>query len=89
MTESELIAVQLKHTIDLLKGDLERISSEQKHQAELFVHRIVELEEDAKDHEERIRKLSEGATTFQARSGWANGGTGLLSIWALIRTIQL
>lgn len=45
--KSELIAQQLKHTLDLLRFDIKQIKAEQEHQRELYDHVLQELEENS------------------------------------------
>jgi hypothetical protein len=88
MTESELIAEQLRHTVAMLRADLKTLSNEQAHQRELYEHRIKELEDCGTDHETRIRSLQDGVTSYRTKSGIANGGALFMSLMAFIRTFQ-
>jgi hypothetical protein len=83
--EGELIAEQLKHTIDLLNARIDSLASELVHQKELSSHRLGSLEEGRKDHETRIRGLQDGVTSFRVWSGLANGGASIMSIIAFIK----
>jgi hypothetical protein len=85
----ELIAEQLSHTIDLMRAELKEILHEQEHQRELFENRIKILEDSKLDHEQRIRALHDGVTTFKVWSGLANGGASIVSVLAIMRTIGL
>ena len=85
----ELIAEQLSHTIDLMRAELKEIRMEQEHQRELFENRIKALEDCKGDHELRIRSLQDGVTSFKVWSGLVNGGTTVVSVLALMRTIGL
>lgn len=84
---SELIAEQLRHTIDLLRAELNAIKAEQKHKSEFYEHRITSLEDSDKDHETRLRSLQDGVTSFKVWSGLANGGASIVSLFALFRSI--
>lgn len=84
---SELIAEQLRHTIDLLRAELNAVKAEQSHERNLFQHRIIALEKSKDDHENRLRSLQDGVTSFKVWSGLANGGASLISLLALFRTI--
>ena len=89
MSESDLIAEQLKHTVAMLRADMETLKVEQSHQRELYEHRIKELEKNETDHEDRIRSLQDGVTSFKVKSGIANGGSGLLALLAFARTLEI
>jgi len=84
---TDLIAAQLRHTIDLLKAELMRNNAALLHYKELSEQRLIELEEARRDHEERLRRLQESATQFKVLAGLATGG-GLLSLIALVRMLS-
>ena len=67
--DAELVAEQLRHTIDLLRAEIASNKIELAHQKEIYDRRIVELEKDRDDHETRIRSLQDGVTTFKVWSG--------------------
>jgi hypothetical protein len=83
--EPELIAEQLRHTIDLLRGEIAALRMEQGHIKELSNHRLAQLESSAQDHETRIRGLTDGVTQFKVWLGLASGGSGLVSLVAFVR----
>jgi hypothetical protein len=103
MSEGELVAEKLLHTIDLLRaemrelhqasdrkiGELEaqilRLREGNTYQKELHDHRLAQLEGAVRDHEERLREATDGVTQFKVWSGLAAGGSGLVSLAALIR----
>jgi len=84
---ADLIAAQLRHTIDLLKAELARSNAALTHYKELSEQRLSELEAARRDHEERLRRLQESATQFKVLAGLATGG-GLLSLIALVRMLS-
>jgi hypothetical protein len=43
------------------------------------------LEERAGDHETRIRAATDGVTQFKMWAGFASGGSGIVSLIALLR----
>ena len=47
--------------------------------------RISALEDAGKDHEARIRNLTDGVTSFRVWSGLASGGSSIMSIVALVK----
>ena len=73
--EAELIAEQLRHTINLLRAELKMTN-----------HRLNTLERQSQDYEQRLRALTDSATQFKMLAGLATGG-GLLSIIALAKII--
>ena len=84
--ESELIAQQMKHTIDLLRFEIESLKAEVAHNRQMTDHRLGELETCSDDHETRLRALQDGVTSFKVWSGLSNAGTSVLSLIALFRT---
>lgn len=86
MPDTPLIAEQLHHAIDLLRADIARIETAQKHADQLTDRRLEALERQAFDFENRIRLLQESATQFKLLSSLAIGG-GLLSLINLVRSL--
>jgi hypothetical protein len=84
-SEADLIAEQLRHTIDLLRAEIAQLRQVQEHDREMSAHRLRALEEQARDHEARIRAATEGTTQFKMWSGLATGGSWIASAAALIR----
>jgi hypothetical protein len=84
-TKAELIAEQLRHAIDLLRAELELMRQAQDHDREMARQRLKALEEEARDHENRIRTATDGVTQFKMWSGLASGGSWLVSLAALLR----
>ena len=84
-TGADLIAEQLRHTIDLLRADLAAARQVMEHDRELTGLRLKALEEQGRDHETRIRDATDGVTTFKVWSGLATGGSWLVSAAALFR----
>ena len=76
--EIELIAEQLRHAIDLLKADINMIN-----------RNVAGLEKSSDDHENRIRNLTDGVTSFRVWSGLASGGSSIMSIVALVKAFLL
>jgi hypothetical protein len=83
--EANLIAEQLRHTIDLLRAELSAVKAEQAHIKAMSDHRLAALEEARKDHETRLRDVTAGVTQFKVWAGLASGGSGLISLAALLR----
>lgn len=84
--ESELIAAQLKHTVDLLRYEIKTLQAKLEHQEQLYNHRLVQLETCKQDHENRLRQVQDGVTQFKVLAGLATGG-GLLSLIALVKSL--
>lgn len=73
--EIQLLAEQLKRTIDRLKAD-QRLSTQ----------RIEMLEKAVADHEARLRSVTDGVTQFKVWSGVTSGGSGLMALLAFLRS---
>lgn len=71
-----LIAEQLLHAVDMVRAELKMMN-----------HRLEDLEKQAADHESRLRMATDGVTQFKVWSGLAAGGSGILSLIAMIRTL--
>lgn len=80
-----LIAEQARHALDLLKADNEALRAELGHYRELTDRRLGRLEQALDDHESRIRASTDGVTQFKVLAGLASGGSGLMSLAALLR----
>jgi hypothetical protein len=83
--EIQLVAEQLRHTINLLRAELEQARQVQAHYQELAEIRLKALEEQARDHEIRLRAATDGVTSFKVWSGLATGGSWVVSAAALLR----
>lgn len=81
-----LLAEQLRHATNLLTAQIQSLEAKVLHQTDLNHQRLVMLEEQMRDHETRIRAATEGVTQFKLFSGLASGGSGLMSLVALIKT---
>lgn len=84
-TEIALIAEQIKHALDLLRGQIEAVEARQAHDRALMLHRLDELEAQARDHETRLRSANDGVLQFKVWLGLASGGSGALSLAALLK----
>jgi hypothetical protein len=85
MAEAQLIAEQLRHTIDLLRAEIAQLKQVQDHDREMSGHRLKSLEELGRDHETRLRSATDGITQFKTWSGLSNGGSVIMSIVAFLR----
>jgi len=84
--ESELIAQQLKHTVDLLRFEIDNLKTTQAHAKEISDHRFTELEQCTSDHEQRIRTIQDDVTRSKSIYTLASGGSTFTSLIALLRT---
>ena len=82
----DLIAARLGRIVDRLQDDLREIREELRHQNELTERRLQRLEEDALDHETRLRETHTAVTQLRTWAGISSGSSGLLSIAALLRS---
>ena len=79
-----LLTEQLRHANALLQAQIKTLDARLAHQQAMSQQRLVMLEEQIRDHETRIRTATEGVTQFKLFSGLASGGSGLMSLVALI-----
>ena len=75
------------HELDMLRAELTRLRDAVLSQKEFVDHRIGQLEHRTDDHESRIRSATDGVTQFKVWSGLAAGGSGLVSLAALLRSL--
>jgi len=85
--EAALITAQLRHTVDLLRMENEKLRTELNHHRELSNHRLEALEKQHGDQESRLRSVQDSATQFKMLAGLATGG-GLLSLIALLKALS-
>lgn len=83
--QAALIAEQVRHALDLMKAEVDALRATQDHDREMARHRLSDLETRSVDHELRIRSATDGVTAFKIWSGLASGGSGLVSLVALVR----
>jgi regulator of replication initiation timing len=91
--QAAVISEQLGRLKDNIESRFQRIEALINHQNEISEERlralrleVGDLRRAKDDHETRIRTATEGVTQFKMYSGLANGGSGLLSIIALIKS---
>lgn len=84
--QMEVILERFSRATNLLRTDLRELSLTLQHAIELNQVRLATLEKQADDHELRLRAASEGVTQFKVWSGLTAGGSGLVSLIALIKT---
>ncbi len=83
--EQSLLAEKLTHTIDLMRAEMRELRLELEHQRQFYDHRLAALEEQAKDHELRLRSNTDGVTQFKQWAGLASGGSTIMATVALIK----
>lgn len=81
-----LLTEQLRHAIHLMQARIRSLETQLAHQQVLNTQRLLLLEEAMRDHETRIRTATEGVTQFKLFSGLASGGSGLMSLLAILKT---
>lgn len=84
--DTDTLASQLCHALDLLKADNNALRAELAHQKELYSRLLQDLERTSQDHETRLRALTETSTQFRLLVALSTGG-GLLGVIALIRAV--
>lgn len=87
--EGELIASQIKHTVDLLRFEISNLRASQEHFKELSDHRFAELEECRDDFEGRIRVIKDDVTRSKSIYNLSSAGSTFMSLIALLRTFFL
>ncbi len=80
-----LLTEQLRHANHLLQAQIRALQAELAHQQAMNAQRLGALEEQMRDHEKRIRTATEGVTQFKLFSGLASGGSGLMSLVAMLK----
>ena len=85
----QLVAAKLQHTIDLIRNEIEGVKKLQMHYKEFTDHRLKQLEDEVKDHEQRLRAATDGVTQFKTFHTLASGGSSFLSFLALIKSFFL
>ena len=81
-----LLTEQLQHANHLMQGQIKALEAKVTHLQAMNQQRLGVLEEQGRDHETRLRAATEGVTQFKLFSGLASGGSGLMSLVALLRT---
>jgi hypothetical protein len=84
--EDALIASQLKHTMDLIRFDLDKIKTTIEHNSKTDELRLDRIETLIGDHETRIRCIHKDVTKNNVVYGVTSLGSTLLSSIALLRT---
>ena len=84
--QGELLASQLKHTIDLLRFEIGSLKASQEHYKEMSDHRLAELEECRDDFEGRLRVIREDVTRSKSIYNLSSAGSTFMSLVALLRT---
>ena len=85
----QLVAAKLQHTVDLIRNEIDGVKTLQLHYKEFTDHRLKQLEDDVKDHEQRLRAATDGVIQFKTYHTVASGGSGLMSLLALIKSFFL
>jgi len=80
-----LLTEQLRHANALLQAQIKSLEARLAHQQAMNAQRLAMLEEQIRDHETRIRTATEGVTQFKLFSGLASGGSGLMSLVAILK----
>jgi hypothetical protein len=83
--QAALFSQQMQHALDLMRADIDAMKAVQSHDRSMNAHRLAMLEERANDHEMRIRAATDGVTQFKMWAGFASGGSGIVSLIALLR----
>lgn len=83
--DAALLTEQLRHANALMQARVNALEARLAHQQALNNQRLAALEEEIRDHETRIRTATEGVTQFKLISALSSGGSGLMSVVAILR----
>ncbi len=84
--EQAILAEQLKQLNILFQARINRLEAQLDHLQALDQQRLSVLEEQMRDHESRLRLATEGVTQFKIVAGLASGGSGIISLVAILRS---
>ena len=82
---TNLLISQLQHANSLMNARLKAIEARLAHQQALTAQQVRRLEVQMADHEARLRTATEGVSQFKIFSGLASGGSGIMSLVAIIK----
>jgi hypothetical protein len=82
----KLLSERMARAMERVQRELKDIHVLLEHQQALLEQRIQCLESAAHDHETRLREVQTGVTQFKVWSGLTSGSSGLLSLFALLRS---
>jgi len=80
-----LLTEQLRHANHLLQSQVKILETRLAHTQTLNSQRLAILESQVRDHETRLRAATEGVTQFKLFAGLASGGSGLMSLAAILK----
>lgn len=80
-----LLTEQLRHANTLLGARIRTLETRLAHIQAMNDQRLLTLEVQMRDHETRLRAATEGVTQFKLFSGLASGGSGLMSLAAILK----
>ena len=81
-----LLAEQLRHTIDLLKAELDTLETRLEHAVRMMEQQLADLERKDADHEQRLRTVSDGVTQLKVQTSLMSGSSSAHSIIAVVRS---
>jgi len=92
--QAALIAEQLARFRDQLNARMDRLETSLSHHSELGGERALSIRDELgymretlKDHEARLRTVTDGVTTFKTWSGLASGGSSILAVVAFVKAL--
>jgi len=80
-----LLTEQMRHANHLLQAQIKTLETRLAHTQAINDQRLGMLEMQIRDHETRLRAATEGVTQFKLFSGLASGGSGLMSLAAILK----
>ena len=80
-----LLTEQLRHANALLQARIRTLEARLAHTQAMHDQRLALLEAQVRDHDTRLRAATEGVTQFKLFAGLASGGSGLMSLAAILK----
>ena len=80
-----LLTEQMRHANHLLQSQIKTLEARLVHIQRLNDQRLAILESQIRDHEARLRTATEGVTQFKLFAGLTSGGSGLMSLAAILK----
>ena len=85
---SEENVKDFRELLEALRGDVKLMRAELEHLRELTEHRLKAIEKNSEDHENRLRDVSTGVTQFRFWSSVTSGGSTVMSLLALLKSLR-
>ena len=91
--QAQLLREQLGRFTDNINSRFDALEERLRHHTDLDIEKtasiksaLADLTADVKDHETRLRSVTDGVTTFRTWSGLASGGSSIMAIVAFVKS---